>query len=425
MVPIEQLSDRNFWHIYFIASEIKRELEITPDTKKYIEISDSYPYNASGNQDYPYFYQNREQAIVYLVSIGMVLSYYHLETSSRKIRITPPPQEVFFSFCSKLAGLYNQRFVKPNEGKMKVDALSDEQIEKLHKIIETVAIALSQSHPPHIIYIPIVHFSQEVQQFDIIGLLYKLDKDFGALTFSKMVGLKPAEKELEIHFASGDEMINVFRELQKNVGARYLDIIANKKSQPLPTTPPKKEPLEVRLVHGSQVAVAKTEEERKYKFPHKLPRNIRWEQVTFQFIDESKVLISARDKKHEATYKDIGLVGKGKEPSVLWAFLKVLAKYNGEITIQDADAKDAYVKQVESLSLKLEQYMGIDFPPFFPYKASLEKPINSYKAKFAIYPPTKGFAFEGKPKAKEDVNEESLEDEIKAFMNESAPLVAD
>ena len=238
MLPVEQLSDMNFLHIYYIASEIKREVEITPDTKEYIEISDNTYHNAT-NASYPYLYKNREQAIVYLVSIGMVLHYWHF-SESRKIRITPAEQQVFFSFCSKLAELYNQRFIKPNEGKAKVNTLADEQIEKLHKIIETVAIALSQSHPPHIIYIPIVHFSQEVQQFDIIGLLYKLDKDFGALEFGKMVGVKPAEKELEIRFASGDTMINAFVELQKNVATRYLQIIANRKQQPLPVAPPKK-----------------------------------------------------------------------------------------------------------------------------------------------------------------------------------------
>ena len=353
----------------------------------------------------------------------MAIDYYHF-TVSKKIRITPAKQQVFFSFCSKLAGIYNQRFVKPNEGKVKVDTLADEQIEKLHKIIETVAIALSQSHPPHIIYIPIVHFSQEVQQFDIIGLLYKLDKDFGALEFGKMVGVKPAEKELEIRFASGDAMIKTFLELQKNVGARYSEIIANKRSQPLPTTPPKKEPLEVRLVHGSLVALEKTEGEKKFKFPHKLPRGTKWENITIKFLDDDNVQIFVQGNKHTTHYKDMGFEGKGGKPSVLWAFLRVLAMYSGEIKTSDTKAVDKYKKQKQSLSEKLEDYFGL-FDAFYPFQMKGQT-NKAYRVKFALLPPDDGFLFE--KKAKTNLLEKPVEKDpfadLGSFISDTAPVVA-
>lgn len=420
MVPVEQLSDRNFWHIYYIASEIKRELEITPDNQTYIRINVYIPHTANANPNYPYFYQNRQQALVYLESIGMILAHFHPE-SSTTIRITPSPQASFFSFCNKLAQIHNQRFVKPNDGRIKIEDLTDEQIEKLSKIIEVLAIALSMSHPPHIIYIPIIHFPQEIQQFDIIGLIYKLANDFKVLSFNGMVGTKPTEKELEIRFSTEGTMIKEFLELQKAIEARYLSIITKKEKLPIPTIPIKTEPLQVMLVQGSKISLEKNVDEAKYKLPIKLPAGTQWKNITMRFTDDDTLSILVQGKEQISNYKDMGFDGKGGKPSVLWSFLKVLSKYNGEISSLDASAKDVYKKQKQSLSEKLQSYFSLEADPFYPFQEN-----KSYRVRFTLISPTESSLFKKKQPAKmleTPIKEDPFAD-LADFMNETAPVIS-
>lgn len=418
MVPIEQLGEKNLLYTYYIASEIKEKLEMSSSDTVIIP---TVLFVSQNILHYPTTESSRLATLNYMKEANYILSKM---VGGSKIYVDVPNQETIFTLCSRLLTIYNTRFVKPSEGKAKVDALTDEQIEKLHKIIETVAIQLSMSHPPHIFYIPIVHFPQEIQQSDIIGLLYKLDKDFGALQFGKMVGEKPAEKELEIRFASDDTMIKKFLELQRNIGTRYQNFQAKKKHLPLPPTTPKPEPLEVIIREGSKISIEKPEEERQYKFPYKLPRGTKWENITIKFLDDDTVQIFVQGKTHTAHYRDMGFDGKGEKPSVLWVFLRVLAMFSGEIKSSDPKAVDKYKKQKQSLSEKLEDYFRL-YDPFYPFQMK-GKTDKSYRVKFALLPPEGGFSFEKKEKT--DLLEKPVETDpfadLGSFMSDTAPVVA-
>ncbi len=124
--------------------------------------------------------------------------------------------------------------------------------------------------------------------------------------------------------------------------------------------------------------------ESKYKFPHKLPAGTEWKNFTFQFEDDENIYIQVKQYKHYASYKEMGFIGKGKnpKPSEAWTFLKVLATQNGELSIQDAKAKQKYKKQKEILSKALKTYFTLESDPFFPYDES-----RSYRIRMTLIPP--------------------------------------
>ena len=126
------------------------------------------------------------------------------------------------------------------------------------------------------------------------------------------------------------------------------------------------------------------------KFPYKLPRGTKWENFVIKFLDEKRVWINVKQFEHEADYKEMGFIGKGKDPkpSVAWAFLKVLAKLGGEITIRDPEAQDKYKTQKRILSQLLENYFTIEYDPFYPYRQFIKsfKKNNSFKIKITLIP---------------------------------------
>jgi len=126
----------------------------------------------------------------------------------------------------------------------------------------------------------------------------------------------------------------------------------------------------------------------KPKFPYKLPAGTTWEAITMKFENNENIYIQVKQYKHTASYKELGLVGRGKNPnpSELWAFLKVLSQVNGELTIKDTQAKDKYKKQKELLAKALQSYFSLDYDPFYPYHSSTEKQGNSYKIKITLIP---------------------------------------
>lgn len=124
MVPIEQLSENNFFNVYFIALEIKRGLEITPNLKVY--ILESYIYSQN-NPNYPCFSNTRFQTVDYLKNIGEIEEYHKVNRG--RIGIGVVSQDKFFLFCSKLANIYNDRFTIQNTDKSKIDSLEEKRDE--------------------------------------------------------------------------------------------------------------------------------------------------------------------------------------------------------------------------------------------------------------------------------------------------------
>ena len=163
----------------------------------------------------------------------------------------------------------------------------------------------------------------------------------------------------------------------------------------LKTQANKQEPMLLKIVEMPELQVKGLSElvknkvaEDKPKFPHKLPAGTKWEEITIKFEDDENVYIQVKQFKHTASYKELGLVGRGKNPnpSELWTFLKVLAQVNGELAIKDAQARDKYKKQKELLAKALQSYFSLDYDPFYPYRSSSEKQGNSYKIKITLIP---------------------------------------
>lgn len=157
------------------------------------------------------------------------------------------------------------------------------------------------------------------------------------------------------------------------------------------------------------------------KFPYKIPAGTIWNNVIIKFLDDERVEIHVKRRKHVTDYKEMGLIGKGKvpTPSEQWLFLKVLAQCLGEISIKDPEAKDKYKKQKQALSEILRNYFSIDYDPFYPYQSSLEKGGNSYKIKLLLIPPPE-------KDHEQDINNDDNDPfGIHEFLSETAPQVID
>jgi hypothetical protein len=144
-----------------------------------------------------------------------------------------------------------------------------------------------------------------------------------------------------------------------------------------------------------------------------------WKDVAIKFEDDEKVFIQAKQFKYYTDYKEMGLIGRGKnpKPSEAWIFLKVLAQVNGELAISDTTVRDKYKKQKELLAKTLQSYFSIDYDPFYPYPSSPEKKGNSYKIKITLIPPP----LDNQYKKGKITNTRDLE--LKELMNEQSPQV--
>jgi len=178
--------------------------------------------------------------------------------------------------------------------------------------------------------------------------------------------------------------------------------------------------LEVDGLKDGLKAISQSKKETdKPKFPYKLPAGTKWEEITIKFEDDENVYIQVKQFKHTASYKELGLVGRGKNPnpSELWAFLKVLAQVNGELAIKDAQARDKYKKQKELLAKALQNYFSLDYDPFYPYRSSSEKQGNSYKIKITLIP------LQNSDKKTVATEEDDDDLGVKEYLKDQAPQV--
>jgi len=189
----------------------------------------------------------------------------------------------------------------------------------------------------------------------------------------------------------------------------------------------KQKPIPIQIVGGKMKieglqdglkTIAKIKRENKNKFPYKLPAGTIWENFIIKFKDDENIFIQVGRYKHNTNYKEMGMVGKGKNPnpSEAWIFMKVLARVNGELTIKDVKAKDKYKKHKEFLLKALQNYFSLDYDPFYPYRSSSEKNGNSYKIKITLIPPP-----DQKEKADTNKNDDDLG--IKEYLDEQTPQV--
>lgn len=137
----------------------------------------------------------------------------------------------------------------------------------------------------------------------------------------------------------------------------------------------------------------------KPKFPHKLPAGTEWKNIIIQFENNENVFIQVKQHKVYASYKEMGFLGRGKnpKPSEAWNFLLVLAKLNGELAVGDKNERDKYKKQKQLLSEQLKLYFSLDSDPFYPYDKN-----KSYRIKMTLIPPPSDSLDKLEPDTKKD-----------------------
>ncbi len=294
-----------------------------------------------------------------------------------------------------------------DEHESDIKSLSDEQASELKLVLDTIAFKLQEYGDidqfdldadsflgP--ITIPYSHFPSSLEPFNINGLLYKLADDFHLIMAPKF---DTKVVSFDFPMTSDSEKFHKF----KSVVDKRCSAIVLKKQTKIPVLP----------------------EEEECKFPYKLPRGTKWEDVTIKFLDDDTVQIFVRGKEHSTKFKDMGFKGMGAKPSVLWVFLRVLAMYLGEIKASDHRAVDKYRKQKQLLSEALEDYFRLDSDPFYPFQME-GKTNKAYRVRFSIFPPEKGFLFEKKEKVAllEKPTKKDPFADLNSYMDDVAPIVA-
>lgn len=177
------------------------------------------------------------------------------------------------------------------------------------------------------------------------------------------------------------------------------------------------------LEKGLETIAKANREEKKNKFPHKLPAGTEWKNFIIQFVNKNEIFIQVNRFKHSANYSEMGFADNrfnNPQPNAGWTFLWVLAKFNGELTIKDQGAKDTYKKQKSLVSEALKSYFSMESDPFYPYQET-----KSYKTRFTLLsPPEEAENIKHRPPQKE-IEQDSVDEEIRQFFNEHAPQVYD
>lgn len=177
------------------------------------------------------------------------------------------------------------------------------------------------------------------------------------------------------------------------------------------------------LEKGFETIAKANKEERKNKFPHKLPAGTEWKNFIIQFTNENEVFIQVNRFKHNANCSEMGFADNrfsNPQPNAGWIFLWVLARYNGELAIKDPDAKDIYKKQKSLVSEVLKSYFSMESDPFYPYQET-----KSYKTRFTLLPPPEEAENTKHQPPQKEVEQDSVDEEIRQFFNEQAPQVYD
>ena len=114
--------------------------------------------------------------------------------------------------------------------------------------------------------------------------------------------------------------------------------------------------------------------------------NLCWEEVNIAFVSDTEIKVRARDQLKKYRFDHIGFKNKKNDkPNILWWLLRVLAEKGGELSWDNAGSYETRLtpNQVQSnvkrLRKTLNNFMGIEEDPFYPYKQ-----VKAYKTRFTI-----------------------------------------
>jgi len=118
------------------------------------------------------------------------------------------------------------------------------------------------------------------------------------------------------------------------------------------------------------------------------PSDLRWEEISIQFLNEHEVIVKARDDTLQATYETMGFQDERRKlPNKQWQFLRLLSLKNGEISWENNQGLplkqiNSIKKQKQLLSEALKAYFQVSSDePFDDYKKE-----KAYKIKLTLVP---------------------------------------
>lgn len=178
----------------------------------------------------------------------------------------------------------------------------------------------------------------------------------------------------------------------------------------LKTQANRQEPMLLKIVEMPEVKIKGLEEKIVMQKPknkriqlRQFPADLKWEEISIQFLNEHEVIIKAKKETLQTTYEAMGFQDeKRKLPNKQWQFLRLLALKNGEISWENNQRLplkqiNSIKKQKQLLSEALKAFFQIsESEPFHDYKKE-----KAYKIKITLTP---------EPELKE-INEQDVYDE--------------
>ena len=121
-------------------------------------------------------------------------------------------------------------FYAPQILRSKINECSDDEIIKIKTMLDVINIRLNIKRPPYIVYIPLNDFPDTIKRFEILALLYKIDRDLGgALRFTQITdGAEYSKQEVCIRVEDDKVKFNDFR---KAIDVKYQNISDKSKPQ--------------------------------------------------------------------------------------------------------------------------------------------------------------------------------------------------
>ncbi len=267
-------------------------------------------------------------------------------------------------------------FFAPQVIKSKIDKCTDDEIKNIKDILDVINIRLSYNRPPYIVYIPLVDFPDSMKRYEVIALLYKIDRDLGgAFGFTQITDRAAYEKQ-EVCIRVEDNKVK-FTTFKQAIDEKYQKI--SEKSQPQKSN---KEPAEM-----------KEKDKKENLFP--VPKNTQWKDLTIKFKNDFDVEIAIGKNKYSTDYEKMQFadkrIKKSKEKAKAtdsWKMLCVLSTSKGVFPLDQLIGKEKTqkIKQKQALAKGLTNLFPsiaeLDDDPFFPYD-DIQK---IYKIKINLIP---------------------------------------
>jgi len=154
----------------------------------------------------------------------------------------------------------------------------------------------------------------------------------------------------------------------------------------------KQEPLRVEIIGMPDVKIKDFEEKVVLSKPknkriqlRKFPADLKWENISIQFLNGQEVIVNAKDETHQTTYEAMGFQDqRTKSPNTQWQFLKGLSETGGGISWESPRVTLQGKKHKQLLAESLKAYFQIQDDPFYPYKDE-----KSYRIKITLIPEVK------------------------------------